>query len=183
MTDSNRGILTEADREFLAMDASDRLDEYSRSAISQRRSAIRKRVYQGLSDLAFLFHNLPKGDRNDVFEMFEDGFVLHPLGPLLRHSTAFLFTGVIEQENVGFDDEEYYEYNFNHIIEMVLFDIGMGADKIDVDVTIEGWDHPNEGLKAADLTELSEEKLRLLLFDGEISSEEFAHGILDRDDE
>jgi hypothetical protein len=179
MTESTRGILTDADREFLEKDHSERVEEYSRSAISQRKSTIRQRVYHGLNDLEFLFHALPDRDRRRVFESFEEGFILHKRSALLRCGVAFLLLGVAEEENVDLDEEQYYEDLFYRVIESILHKVGLGAERIDVEVTIEGWNHPNEGLAAGDLSELSEEQLRFLLFDGQISSEQFARAVLE----
>lgn len=178
MTESTRGILTEADREFLEKDPTERLEEYSRSAISQRRSTIQKRVYYGLNDVEFLFHNLPDDDRQEVFESFEEGFVFHKRGTLLRLATSFLLLGVAEEENIELDEEDFYENTFRHVIESILHKAGYGADKIDVQIEIKGWSHPNEGLAGGDLSKLSEDNLRYLLFDGQITSEEFAQAIL-----
>lgn len=182
MTESSRGILTEADREFLWMDAEEQLEEYSRSAISQRRSTIRQRVYNSLGDLQILFDHLPDSDRKDAFATLQEGMIHRDRVQVLRRGVAFLLLGVIEQENVDLDDEDFYENTFYHVIETVLFKAGLGAEKIDVDVEVEGWSHPDEGLAGGDLNELSEEQLRRLLFAGHISSEDFAHGVLDKDD-
>jgi hypothetical protein len=135
-------------------------------------------VYHGLNDLKFLLNALPDQDRRDVFGMFEKGFVLHKRGTLLRYGTAFLLLGVAEEENVPLDSEEYYENLFYHAIETVLHRTGWGPENLEVDVTIEGWSHSDEGLAGGDLSELDEETLRYLLFDGQISSEEFARAIL-----
>jgi len=184
MTDSTRGILTDADREFLQMDPEEREGEYTDSAISQRRNTIRRRVYHGIEDLELLFHHLPDKDRGDIFGEFEEGIMPHKRSQLLRYGAAFLLLGVVEEENVDLDEEEYYEHVFYYLIETVLHKAGgMRPREIDVDVTIEKWTHPNEGLAAVDPAELEEETLRYLLFDGQISSEEFSRGILNRDDE
>lgn len=179
MTESNRGILTEADREFLEKKHQQRLDDYSRSAISQRWDAIRRRVYYGVDDLELLFYRLPQKHRQRVFEQYEEGLLVHKRSQLLRCSTAFLFLGVAEVENIELDDNEFYSHLFRNVIETALHRVGRGAERIDVDVTIEGWHNPDEGIAGADLSELTEQQLRYLLFDGQISNKEFAEAVLD----
>lgn len=183
MSQSSRGILTETDREFLYKDHDERQDAYSRSAISQRWDAIQSRVYHGIEDLEILFDHLPAEHRQEIFNEYEEGLVLHKRSQLFRYSTAFVLLGVAEAENVDLDDEEFHSHLFKHALETVLHKDGFGPRKLDVDVTIEGWSHPNEGMVAGDLSDLTDEQLRYLLFDGQISNDEFAEAVVGADEE
>lgn len=182
MTQTDRGILTEADREFLEMDVSQRADGYSRSAQTQRRQAIRTRLYHALGDLRILFNRLSDRDRQRVFQELEEGLVSMPREPLLYDATALIALGVLEQEDLPLDDEEFYETYLRQVIENVLFDQGLGANRIDVEVDIEGWTPPGDLSEVAP-ENLRPDSLRRLLFEGEISNEEFSRGILAQTDE
>lgn len=182
MTNSERGMLTEADREFLEKDASERSEDYTPSAVTQRWDAIHERVYYGIQDLAFLFHQLPKTQRQEVFGAFEDGKIVHKRSQLLRAGAAFLLLGVAEEEDVPLDDEAFYEDAFEVMLESVLNKAGFGADKIDVPVTIEGFGSPDDA-PTQNLERASDQFLRHLLFGGEITNEEFAEAILKKQDQ
>lgn len=186
MTESTRGILSDADRDFLEKSKEKRREDYSFPAITQRKNTIAQRTYYGLRDLAFLYHNLPESQRREAFERLEGGHFVDKRTHILQHGAAFLFLGVAELANVDLDDEEYYETLFDLVIEKVLMKHGAGAGipkSIDLDVEIEGWSHADEGLSAIDPTEHSEDTLRFLLVRGEISNEEFARGILEQKSE
>ena len=66
-TGRGRGILTQSDREYLALSAGDREEQYSAPARSQRRKAIRERVENALLDFPQLARQVDDDVLEDVF--------------------------------------------------------------------------------------------------------------------
>lgn len=185
MAESTRGILTEADRDFLRMDPEERPDEYTRSAISQRWKAIRGRLSWGLTDLVLLYHNLPEFQRQAVYEGYKSGTHQYPRERVLLNGGGLLLLGEIEQRNIPPDDEPFFEEVFARMLEHMFFKLGgvnYSPDNIELEVSIDGWSDPDKPFADLPVEELSEQHLRKLLFNGEITSEEFARGVLDREE-
>jgi len=66
-TRRGRGILTQSDREYLALSAVDREEQYTAPARSQRRKAIRERVENALLDFPQLAREVDDDVLEDVF--------------------------------------------------------------------------------------------------------------------
>jgi len=102
---------------------------------------------------------------------------------------AWIFTakGVLEQRNMEPDNEEFYENLLTQVIRWVTHDMGNrgGFEELGVEVTINGYDAaiPIDPTDRKDLGEYSEERLRTFLHQGDITSEQFARAILEKDDD
>jgi len=70
-TDRPRGILSPADRKFLAMSPEERAENYSRAAKGQRERAIRERTRNGIIDFCLLWSGLTDRDRRLLFNPHE----------------------------------------------------------------------------------------------------------------
>lgn len=62
-----RGVITHADRQFLAMSPEEREEEYSKSAVVQRWNAIRERLENALLDFPLLARRIDDDVLEDVF--------------------------------------------------------------------------------------------------------------------
>jgi len=181
MSNTERGILTPSDREFLHRGENERKEELSPSARSQRWKAIRQRVQYGMRDLDILYLDLPDDQRRRAMGEFDDRY---PIPRVLTLGVPFLMAAVIETTNDEPDDEEFYSALFEGLIEKTIHKIAgvTGApEQITVDVTINGWTDPRRGFASMDPQKLgralTEQDLRMLLFADEITSEEFAEAI------
>lgn len=63
-----RGIITSSDRDYLKLSEEERKDAYSRSARTQRRDAIRKRVWNAFLDGQILFNEVGDEQRRRLFD-------------------------------------------------------------------------------------------------------------------
>ena len=66
-TSRDRGILTEADREFLSLSEDERKEQYTAPSRSQRRKAIRERIENALLDFPQLARQVDDDVLEDVF--------------------------------------------------------------------------------------------------------------------
>lgn len=85
VTERERGILTEKQREYLKLGTDERLDKYSRQQRYRLRKNIQQRVRNGLLDFDVLFRNL---DDDDLAEMFKTEIERSdvPIDTLLAHT-------------------------------------------------------------------------------------------------
>lgn len=184
VNDRPRGILTDADRDYLRMVGEERQEEYSRPAQHKRQTEIAKRTHHALWDLPILYRQVGEEGRRKAF-----GPAVKQMAPwaptnLLQESFAFLLLGVLEQTNRELDDEEFYETVFSGAIQLVLSKVSQGgAGSIDVDVTVEDWAPSKELHEHEPLSNLRGDTLEGLLQAGEISREEFSKAILERSDD
>lgn len=177
-----RGILTEADREFLRMDGEKRLDEYSRPNRSQRWDKIEERIWNGVMDFHVIYHHLPADSREDVFRPIVE--MMFPWAPvnLLEDSFGFQLLGVLEQQNRDLDDEEFYKTVFEGAIERTLGRSEVFAE-VTVDVSIDGWAPHDDLVEHRDLSDLEPEMIRSLWNADRISHEEVEKALSKADDE
>jgi hypothetical protein len=178
-----RGILSDADRDYLKMDAEEREEEYSRPGAFKRQQEIQERFRNALLDFPILHSELGKHSRTEVFSpLIEEMWPWSPQN-LVSDTMGLLILGVLENTNRDLDDEEFYESVFENSIRYILQETANGAENIDVDVSIDGWLEIDEIHKGEDLADIRPEVLRTLLQAGEISDTEFAEAILEQENE
>lgn len=180
-TETPRGSLTESDREYLRMDASERREQHSRPNQSQRWSKIEERTRASLQDLGTLYEHLPANRRENVFRPVSKASHPATLDVLLMRGFGFLLRGTLEQSNHDLDDEEYYSMIFERTIQHVLGDHPHEEATIDVDVTIDDWAPWDETHEHADLADLSFESLHMFYLTNRISEEEFKEAICEQE--
>jgi len=180
-SETPRGILTEADREYLRLDSIERREKHSRPNQSQRWSKIEERTRASLQDLATLYEHLPAKRRENVFRPVSKASAPFTLDVLLMRGFGFLAVGALEQSNRDLDDEEYYSRIFEGAIQHVLGTHPFEEATIEVDVTIDDWTPTDEQhIQNADLCELSFGTLHGLYLTQEITEEEFQEAICEK---
>ena len=181
VNDRPRGILSNADRDYLTMSIEEREEHYSRPGAFKRQEEIQTRFRNGIQDLALLHRELGRNSRKEVFEPLAED--MYPWSPknLISDTMGLLLLGFLETTNREPDDEDYYQSVFEGAIRHILQQTANGAEAIDVNVTIEGWMEIDEIHKGEDLSDIPPETLRTLLQAGEISDAEFAEAILEQE--
>lgn len=92
VSDRPRGVLSESDRKFLSKPAEEREEEYSSSARSQRRSAIRERVSNAILDYPLLADELEDDQlENIVGDIFDREESTTQLIDSLKAQTRFVY--------------------------------------------------------------------------------------------
>lgn len=180
-----RGILTTSDREYLRMDPEERHEQYTRGNVSKRWQKIEERIQNGIWDLGIIPYHLPESSQEDIFQRLVSTFGPQSTYPrdLMTRSFGFMLCGFLEQTNHDLDDEEYYSRVFEGAIAEAQGGWVNQAETIDVDVTIEGYiseDDPFAPERSDDLASMSEAGIRNLWVAGEITSDEVADALKEK---
>lgn len=179
--DPPASVLTPSQRDYLA-------GERDPAPAAERaiRSRIRNRLRASVFDYSNIFHNL---SFEDIDAAFTEPDELQP-SVKLHHASAIgdivalLF--LVERESEFSESAPYPGWRMEDLVEggvsRALNRLGESYESVDVSVTIERGE-PLEELAEQELTELSHDQLRQLLFSGEITNDEFAQATMKMRDE
>lgn len=124
----DRGILTNADREYLHGEKEDITDQAKRDT----RYRIRKRMENGLVDLGILAEHLKDKDRERVFETIEEDYGPHVIDGIF----ALPVRGIIDIEDSIDEGVDEVEEILERVITGILYRID-DEYMIDVDVDVD----------------------------------------------
>lgn len=159
LDDRPRGILSQADREYLRNP-----DEYSKQAGYERRRAIIERVQEALHDMPLLVSELDEDSRAEAFEDEADG-TPHTLSAL-SSAFALFYLGITDTVEPTELAKDAFEDITESGVRKAYLQRGVSVEEVEVEVSV------TRGERVDDLREkeeLSYPEVNQLLEAGELS--------------